>query len=270
MILNVQQIQRIALMSLLLIHRTIHWKYSNIWLYTCTDKADVEAIETQTNTYQWYRAKKENPSSNGEKIEGAASTILPIEDGYDAGKYYYYLGVTSRKASNNDVVQTNHPVTFTVEKATFTITPEDKERTKIYDGNPLAIQALSSVKEGSIVLYSLDCRIWKQDQPYITDAGVLNVKAKVEHPNHKTVTIDYTLEIIPRKVTLTRATTKKQYDGKLLTNKTVVVSGEGFVSKEGTTYKVTGTITDVGSIKNTFIYTLYKGTKKENYQITTV
>ena len=72
----------------------------------------------------------------GEKIEGAASTILPIEDGYDVGKYYYYLGVTSRKASNNDVVQTNHPVTFTVEKATFTITPEDKERTKIYDAKP--------------------------------------------------------------------------------------------------------------------------------------
>ena len=36
---------------------------------------------------------------------------------------------------------------------------------------------------------SLDCRTWKQDQPYITDAGVLNVKAKVEHPNHETVTI---------------------------------------------------------------------------------
>lgn len=157
---------------------------------------------------------------------------MPIEDGYDAGKYYYCLGVTSRKASNNDVVQTNHPVTFTVEKATFTIKPEDKERTKIHDGNPLAIQALSSVKEGSIVLYSLDCRTWKQDQPYITDAGVLNVKAKVEHPNHETVTIDYTLEIIPRKVTLTSATAKKQYDGKPLTNKTVVVSMKALLVKK--------------------------------------
>lgn len=195
---------------------------------------------------------------------------MPIKDGYVAGKYYYYLEVTSRKASNNDVIQTNHPVTFTVEKATFTITPEDKERTKIYDGKPLAIQALLSVEEGSIVLYSLDCRTWKQDQPYITDAGVLNVKAKVEHPNCETVTIDYTLEIIPGKTTLTSATTKKQYDCKPLTNKTVVVSGEGFVSKEGATYKVKGTITDVGSIKNTFAYTLYKDTKKENYQITTV
>lgn len=141
---------------------------------------------------------------------------------------------------------------------------------KVYDAKPFTQQAIPSVKEGSIVLYSLDCRTWKQDQPYITDAGVLNVKAKVEHPNHETVTIDYTLEIIPRKVTLTSATTKKQYDGKPLTNKTVVVSGEGFVSKEGTTYKVTETITDVGSIKNTFTYTLYKGTKKENYQITNV
>lgn len=62
----------------------------NTAIYGYTDaqiKADVEAIETQTNTYQWYRATKENHSSNEEKIECAASTILPIEDGYDAGKY---------------------------------------------------------------------------------------------------------------------------------------------------------------------------------------
>lgn len=80
---------------------------------------------------------------------------------------------------------------------------------KVYDAKPFTQQAIPSVKEGSIVLYSLDCRTWKQDQPYIADAGVLNVKAKVEHPNYETVTIDYTLEIIPRKVALTSATTKK-------------------------------------------------------------
>lgn len=146
----------------------------------------------------------------------------------------------------------------------------DRECTKVSDAKPFTQQAIPSVKEGSRVLYFLDCRTCKQDQPYITDAGVLNVKAKIEHPNYETATIDYTLEIIPGKTTLTSATAKKQYDGKLLTNKTVVVSAEGFVSKEGATYKVTGTITDVGSIKNTFTYTLYKGTKKENYQITNV
>lgn len=32
-------------------------------------KADVEAIETQTNTYQWYRATKENPSSKGKRLK---------------------------------------------------------------------------------------------------------------------------------------------------------------------------------------------------------
>lgn len=114
---------------------------------------------------------------------------MPIEDGYDAGRYYYYLGVTSREASNNDVIQTNHPVTFTVEKAAFTITPEDKERTKIYDGNPLAIQALSSVKEGTTAYYR--SRIgtdkytdWSTAVAEMVDACELFIQAKAVNPNY--------------------------------------------------------------------------------------
>ena len=207
-----------------------------------------------------------NAAMEGLLNEDTLTYTLTRDAGENAGSY--------KITPHGDSIQKNCEVTYQTGSLTITesnlMKLEAASSKKVYDAKPFTQQAIPSVKEGSIVLYSLDCRTWKQDQPYITDAGVLNVKAKVEHPNYETVTIDYTLEIIPRKVTLTSATAKKQYDGKPLTNKTVVVSGEGFVSKEGTTYKVTGTITDVGSIKNTFTYTLYKGTKKENYQITTV
>lgn len=78
--------------------------------------ATVSEIDGQTNTYQWYKASKENPSSQGKKIDGATSASLQIENGKDAGNYYYYLEVTSKKELNGDVVKTNFPVTFTVAK----------------------------------------------------------------------------------------------------------------------------------------------------------
>lgn len=213
---------------------------------------------------------EQDPTSNaameGLLNEDTLTYTLTRDAGENAGSY--------KITPHGDSIQKNCEVIHQTGSLTITesnlMKLEASSSKKVYDAKPFTQQAIPSVEEGSIVLYSLDCRTCKQDQPYITDAGVLNVKAKVEHPNYETVTIDYTLEIIPRKVTLTSATAKKQYDGKPLTNKTVVVSGEDFVSEEGTTYKVTGTITDVGSIKNTFTYTLYKGTKKENYQITNV
>ena len=98
-------------------------------------EATVEDIDGQTNTYQWYRASKDEPNSNGEKIDGATSPILDIENGLDAGEYYYYLEVTSKKTLNNDISQKNHPVSFVVTKADTSI--EAESSTKKYDGKPL-------------------------------------------------------------------------------------------------------------------------------------
>ena len=51
-----------------------------------------------------------------------------------------------------------------------------------------------------------------------------------------------------------------------MTNGTV--TAEGFVEGQGATYKVTGTITNVGEKANAFEYSLNKGTKADNYNIT--
>ena len=83
-----------------------------------------------------------------------------------------------------------------------------------------------------------------------------------------TDTVNGKLEITPRKVTLTSASDSKVYDGTPLTKPEVKVTGDGFADGEGATYKVTGTITNVGTTDNTFTYTLNEGTKADNYNIT--
>ena len=78
------------------------------------------------------------------------------------------------------------------------------------------------------------------------------------------------LTITKRDVTLTSASDEKVYDGQPLTNHEVAVSGkDGFVKGEGATYKVTGTITNVGEKTNAFTYKLKENTKEENYNIST-
>ncbi|MCQ2547085.1 MAG: hypothetical protein MJ161_06025, partial [Clostridia bacterium] len=76
------------------------------------------------------------------------------------------------------------------------------------------------------------------------------------------------LEVTPRKARISTADASRVYDGTALTKKDDVTV-EGFVKGEGADVDVTGTITDTGSAANTFEYTLNKGTKADNYIITT-
>ena len=76
--------------------------------------------------------------------------------------------------------------------------------------------------------------------------------------------------ILKRDVTFTSATDSKQYDGNAFTNGSVEITGDGFVEGEGVTFNVTGSITDVGSTKNTFTYVMHAGTNAGNYNVTVV
>ena len=81
---------------------------------------------------------------------------------------------------------------------------------------------------------------------------------------------DGELTITKRNVTLTSADDEKVYDGTALTNSIVTVSGDGFVTNEAPSYDVTGTITNVGEVDNTFTYGFANGVNAGNYEITTV
>ena len=78
------------------------------------------------------------------------------------------------------------------------------------------------------------------------------------------------LSITKRPVTLTSGSAERVYNGEALTKNEVTAStgeNEGFVEGQGATYNVTGSQTDVGESKNTFTYTLNKGTNANNYSI---
>ena len=75
------------------------------------------------------------------------------------------------------------------------------------------------------------------------------------------------LLVTKRQVTLTSESATKKYDGKALTKPDVTVSGAGFVDDEVSNIKATGSITKVGSTKNTITYTENSDFDKENYDI---
>ena len=100
--------------------------------------------------------------------------------------------------------------------------------------------------------------------------NVGTVKVTVTGKGNYTGSFELSYQITKRKVSLTSASDKKVYDGTPLTNDTVTVTSKlGFAEKEGATYNVTGTITDVGTKNNTFTYTLNEGTLASNYDIET-
>ena len=88
----------------------------------------------------------------------------------------------------------------------MTLTPEltGKNAEKVYDSEPLSGGAKASVKEGTKITYSTDGgETWSETLPSITDVGTLNVKAKAENKNYKDVTVDYTLKVTRKPVTVT-------------------------------------------------------------------
>ena len=79
--------------------------------------------------------------------------------------------------------------------------------------------------------------------------------------------VNGTLTVNKRTVTLTSESASKVYDETALTRPDVTVSGEGFVAGEVTNITAIGTITDAGSVTNTISFTPTTAFKESNYQI---
>ena len=182
---------------------------------------------------------------------------------------------------NDNTKADNYIITKELGKLTVTqksseITIKALSDSKLYDGTPLTNDkyeftqnilakgdVLTAVVEGSQTDAGSSANVVKS---YKVMRGDEDVTA-----NYKFApSINGTLEIIRRNVTLTSATDDKVYDGTPLTRPDVTVTGDGFAKGEGATYDVTGSQTDAGSSDNSFTYTLNDNTKAGNYIITTV
>ncbi len=105
-----------------------------------------------------------------------------------------------------------------------------------------------------------------------TYMGLTAGKFENKNPNFENIVFvvenDGYQEVTKRTVIMVSGSGEKVYDGTALTNRTVTVRGDGFVTGEGATYNVTGEQTDVGESDNDFTYKLKSGTNLDNYTIT--
>ena len=193
--------------------------------------------------------------------------------GEDVGSYVI---TASGEASQGNYAVTYKPATLTISKAETALVVTADSASKVYDGKALTKNSYT-LTSGALVDGDELAVVVEGSQ---TDAGEsANVVKSVKVMRGDTdVTANYTigesvngtLTITKRAVTLTSGTDEKIYDGKALTNKDVTVSGDGFVKGEGASYDVTGSQTVVGSSENKFSYTLSENTKVANYDIKTV
>ena len=177
------------------------------------------------------------------------------------------------KAANYDITKVEGTLTVTAVSTPIVITANSNE--KMYDGSALTdsgytftdgvlkgSDTLEAVVEGSQTDAGESANV-------VTSYAVKRGDADVTNYYTFGTSVDGTLTVTKRPITLTSATDEKVYDGTPLTNSTVTLDGS-FATGEGYTTSVTGSQTDVGHSDNTFTYTLNEGTKADNYDISTV
>ena len=211
--------------------------------------------------------------------EGATYSVTGSQKvvGSSANSFTYTLN-TGTKADNYNITTVAGTLTVTSRDAKYEISPQANSGEVKYDGKEHQVSGFVTdtfVVEGNT--YKVSGLIASVKG---TDAGTYTVSvtgtAVVKDSDGVDVSDEFsvtpqtgTLTITKRSVTMTSSTDSKEYDGDALTNDTVNVRGDGFVTGEGAEYTVTGTRTVTGTSENGFTYTLNTNTKADNYDITT-
>lgn len=205
--------------------------------------------------------------------EGASYTFTGSQtnNGSSKNTFDYELNANT-KAKNYEITKEYGDLTVTAVSTQIVITANSGE--KIYDGSALINggytftsgilvdgDVLTAVVEGSQLNAGSSANVVKS---YRVMRGDEDVTANYIFDD----SVDGTLTVTKRKVTLTAGTACKIYDGKYLTCNKVEVGGDGFVEGEGATYDVTGKRKDIGWSYNDFTYKLNDNTKADNYEIT--
>ena len=210
----------------------------------------------------------------GDEAAGKATIALKdgeraYAEGVAAGRYP--MNLTAEQFS---VQSDNYRVTLNVvdgylniDKA-GTLSVDAQPVVKTYDGSGYGVEAKASVDRAQIRYYNAETDAYDlTESPKYADAGTYIVKFQAALDNYNTAEGATTVTINPRAVTLTSADAAKPYDGTPLVAEDVIVSG-GFVSGEGAAYSDFASLTDAGTLLNTFDYRLNEGTKASNYEVT--
>ena len=193
-------------------------------------------------------------------------------------KFTYTLNEGTNK-DNYEITTVFGKLVITPNADRVVVTITENSGTETYDGKEHTVTGYTVTSISSTLYTENDFEFVGADtakEVKGTNAGTYDMNLKASDFRNKNeqfsnvtfVIVDGKLNISKRSVTLTSASASRPYDGKALTNNTVTVGGEGFANGEGAKYDVTGTITNVGKVDNTFTYKLNEGTNKDNYEIT--
>jgi uncharacterized repeat protein (TIGR02543 family) len=241
-------------------------------LYATWIEKTVITLFANSNTVTYNGEKQEVNGFVSLTIDGyTVSGLNAHAQGTDVGTYPTEIKGTAHVEKGNQdvtnkVVVKTTPGQLTITKAeTMTLTPEltGKDAEKEYDSKPLSGGATASVTKGTKITYSTDGgKTWSETLPSITNVGTLNVTAKAENKNYKDVTVDYTLKVTRKAVTVT-ADNKSKVFGEKDPELTATVTGT--IGKDTVEYTLSRKAgEDVGT------YTITPSGKAEqtNYKVT--
>ena len=192
--------------------------------------------------------------------------------------FFSYTLKEGTKADNYNITTGNGTLTVTNREAKYEITVEANGGSYKYDGTEKSVSGLKETTftvEGSKYTVSgltAEAKGTDAGSYPVNVTGTATVKDAAGNDvtaQFSVKTVNGTLTVTKRDVTITSGSATKQYDGKALTKHGVEVTGDGFVDGQGADYSYTGSQTLVGSSANSFTYTLKDGTKADNYVITT-
>ncbi len=231
---------------------------------------------TDSKTYDGTALTNDEVTVGGDGFadgEGATYTVTgsQLDVGSSDNTFEYTLN-DGTNPENYDITQKEGTLTVTAVTQEIVITANSGS--KLYDGTALTNSGFTYTEnvlaEGDVltaVVEGSQLNAGSSDN-VVTNYKVMRGDVDVTKNYTFGESVNGTLTVRKRSVTLTSATDSKTYDGTALTNDKVTVGGDGFVTGQGATYTVTGSQLYVGSSDNTFEYTLNSNTKAENYNIT--
>ena len=254
-----------------------------------TDKVTVTvtengAIVTYDGNEHSVKGYKSMTADN--KLYDVATSVKETETaawtakGTNAGEYP--VGVAAGDFTNTNPNFTNvefkivdgtlkiNPIT----EKTITITANSKEKT--YDGTPLTDNGFTFtegvLKNGDVLTAVVEgsaTNVGDEGKNVVKSYKVMRGNVDVTGNYTFTDSVDGTLTINKRTVTLESKGGSKEYDGTPLTKPDVTVGSDGFVAGEVTDVKATGSVTFVheGEVTNAITYTEGANFKGTNYTI---
>ncbi len=212
-------------------------------------------------------------------VEGEVSDIKATGSITEVGSVsnsIVYTPAESFKADNYVIELSVGTLTVTASEAEVVVYITGAGFSGTYDGTEKTAEGYTVTKISSELYTTEDFTFTGNAKVSATDAGsyMMGLSAgdfENKNENFANVTFvvtDGKLEIAKRAVKLVSASDEKEYDGKPLMNELVTVTGDGFVEGEVSGIKATGSITMVGSVKNSIVYTPAESFKADNYSIT--